>query len=162
MVRWFKLFGSQYFGFWALGIVLFVLQEIPYILMPLFHLGSNPIMNLPETSVLLDICEKILGSLCIAVMIFVVHRDAELFSVSGWNKKEFFLLAVFLLLANYAGWALYFSGHQSVLVMMLFIVAIPPLYYVAVGLWRRNVPLAVIGTLFFAVHFIHVFENLKE
>lgn len=161
MVRWFKLFGSQYFGFWALGIVLFVLQEIPYMLMPLFQLESNPIMNMPETSVLLDLCEKILGSLCIAVMIFVVHRDAELFSISAWHEKVFFLLAAILLLANYAGWALYFFGHQSISVMMLFIVAVPPLYYTAIGLWRQNVPLAVIGALFFAVHFIHVFKNLK-
>ncbi len=30
MVRWFKLMGDQYFGFWALGLVLFAFQEIPY------------------------------------------------------------------------------------------------------------------------------------
>ena len=36
MVRWIKLFGNQYLGFWVLGLVLFALQEIPYMLMPLF------------------------------------------------------------------------------------------------------------------------------
>ena len=48
MVRWVKIVGNQYFGFWVLGLVLFALQEIPYMLMPLFHLETNPIMNMTE------------------------------------------------------------------------------------------------------------------
>ena len=82
MVRWLKLFGDQYFGFWILGLVLFAIQEIPYMVMPLFHLETNPIMNMAESSAALDVCEKILGSLCIALMIFVVqiavHRAYDL------------------------------------------------------------------------------------
>ena len=62
MVRWVKLFGNQYLGFWILGLILFLVQEIPYMVMPLFHLETNPIMNMAETSMALDICEKILGS----------------------------------------------------------------------------------------------------
>ena len=50
MVRWFKLFGDQYLGFWGLGLVLFVLQEVPYIVMPFFPLETNPIMQMTETS----------------------------------------------------------------------------------------------------------------
>lgn len=82
MVRWFKLFDHQYFGFWVLGLVLFAIQEIPYMVMPLFHLEANPIMNMVETSAALDVCEKVLGSLCIALMIFVVHEEAVLFSIA--------------------------------------------------------------------------------
>ena len=52
------------------------------------------------------------------------------------------------------------EGHQSIFVMMLFIVVLPPLYYAAVGLWRKNTPLTVIGFVFLAVHFSHVFVNL--
>ena len=161
MVRWIKLFGNQYIGFWVLGLVLFAIQEIPYMLMPLFHLETNPIMNMTETSAVLDICEKVLGSLCIALMVFIIHKDAKLFSVSASREKLFFTLAVILLLANFIGWALYFTGHQSILVMMLFIVALPPLYYVAIGLWRQNTPLTICGAIFLAVHFIHVLGNLK-
>ena len=161
MVRWVKLFGNQYLGFWILGLILFAVQEIPYMVMPLFHLETNPIMNMAETSMALDICEKILGSLCIALMIFIIHKDAKLFTVSDGCEKLFFTLAVILLLANFAGWALYFTGHQSVFIMMLFIVALPPLYYVAIGLWRQNVPLAVTGAVFLVVHFTHVLGNLK-
>ena len=111
MVRWFKLFGDQYFGFWVPGVVLFAIQEIPYMVMPLFRLETNPIMNMVETSAALDVCEKVLGSLCIALMHFIV--------------------------------------------------VMPPLYYVAVGLWRRNVPLAVTGVVFLVVHFMHVYGNLR-
>ena len=118
-------------------------------------------MNMTESSPVLDICEKVLGSLCIALMVFVVQKDAKLFSVSDGQEKLFFTMAVILQLANFVGWALYFAGHQSVFVMMLFIVALPPLYYVAISLWRKNTPLMVTGILFFAVHFTHVLGNLK-
>ena len=161
MVRWVKLFGNQYLGFWMLGIVLFALQEIPYMVMPLFHPKANPIMNMAETSMALDICEKILGSLCIVLMIFIVHKDATLFSIADGRERMFFILAVILLLSNFFGWGLYFTGHQSIFIMMLFLVALPPLYYVAIGLWRQNTPLTIIGILFLAVHFTHVLGNLK-
>ena len=161
MVRWVKLFDHQYLGFWILGLVLFAVQEIPYMLMPLFHLETNPIMNMVETSPSLDVMEKVLGSLCIALMIFVVHEDAVLFSISDGKEKLYFTLAVIILLTNFFGWGLYFAGHQSVFVMLFFIVLMPPLYYVAVGLWRRNVLLAAVGAVFLAVHFVHVYGNLK-
>ena len=162
MVRWIKIFGNQNLGFWMLGLVLFALQEIPYMLMPLFHLETNPIMNMTETSAILDVCEKILGSLCIALMVFIVHKDATLFSITDAREKLFFTLAMVILLTNFFGWGLYFTGHQSIFVMMFFIVAMPPLYYVAIGLWRQNMPLVVTGAVFLAVHFFHVLGNLRR
>ena len=101
MVRWFKLFGNQYLGFWLMGLVLFAVQEIPYMLMPLFRLETNPIMNMTEVSTALDACEKFLGSLCIALMVFVIHKDALAFSVTNGREKLFFTLAVIILLANF-------------------------------------------------------------
>ena len=129
--------------------------------MPLVKMEENPIMNMVETSAALDACEKVLGSLCIALMIFVVHRDAVLFSISEGRERLFFVLAMIILLTNFLGWGLYFTGHQSVFVMMFFIVLMPPLYYVAIGLWRRNVPLAAVGVVFLVVHFLHVYGNLR-
>ena len=161
MVRWLKIYGNQYLGFWILGLVLFAVQEIPYMLMPLFHLESNPIMNMTEKSLALDISEKMLGSLCIFLMTFIVHKDATLFSISDGRKKLFFISAAVLILLNFVGWALYFTGHQSVFIMMAFIVALPPLFYVSVGLWRKNMPLVITGTIFFIIHFSHVLGNLR-
>ena len=75
MFKFFRLFGSQYLGFWILGLLLFAVQEIPYMVMPLIKPQSNPIMNMKESSAVLDISEKILGSSCIALMTFIVHKD---------------------------------------------------------------------------------------
>ena len=161
MFRWLRLSGRQYLGFWVLGLVLFALQEIPYMVMPLVRLEKNPIMEMSESSLFLERCEKILGTVCIALMMFVIHENADFFSLRTGREQLFFGLAVAVLLLNFFGWALYFTGRQSLFVMMLFIVALPPLFYVLVGLWRSNIPLVFTGSVFLAVHFIHVLGNLK-
>ena len=161
MFKWIKLFDDQYLGFWVLGLLLFIIQEIPYMIMPLMKLENNPIMNMNESSVILNACEKILGSLCIALMIFVVCDEKKIFSVGEHRELLFFSISVGVLLLNFFGWFLYFTGHQSILVMMLFIVVLPPLYYVFIGLWRNNIILTVTGCIFLVVHFIHVLGNLK-
>lgn len=161
MFRFIKLFGNHYLGFWILGVALFAVQEIPYMIMPLFKLETNPIMNMKESSVILDAAEKILGSLCIAFMMFIVNKNSKLFSVADGKEKLFFILTVLVLLLNFIGWAFYFGGRQSVFVMMFFIVLMPPLYYVFIGLWRNNMMLTVTGGIFLIVHFVHVWGNLK-
>ena len=45
--------------------------------------------------------------------------------------------------------------------LMLFIMALPPLYYAAIGIWRQNTLLSICGTIFLAVHFMHVLGNLR-
>ncbi|MGI6014290.1 MAG: hypothetical protein ACOX7K_08470 [Oscillospiraceae bacterium] len=160
MFRWFKLFRDQYVGFWTLGLILFALQEIPYMVMPLFRMTDNSIMNMQESSFILGICEKILGSLCIAIMCFIVQEKATAFSMGDGINKAGFVLAVVILLLNFLGWGLYFSGYQTLWVMMLFIVALPPLYYAAIGLWRQNWILLIAGIVFEVVHFVHVYGNL--
>lgn len=161
MFKWIKLFGNQYIGFWILGLVCFALQEIPYMVMPLFKLVNNPIMNMQESSVILDICEKVLGSLCIVIMVFIVHDNASVFSIGDGICRIGFISAVIVLLLNFIGWGLYFNGHQSFGVMMFFIVVLPPLYYVCIGLWRENPILFFAGIVFEIVHFAHVYGNLK-
>ncbi len=161
MFRFLKIFGNQYLGFWIFGLILFAVQEIPYMVMPLLKLQSNPIMNMKESSALLNTCEKILGSLCIAFMTFIVHKNVGLFSVTSKNEKVFFCLTVLVLLLNFSGWILYFTEHQSIFVMMFFIVVMPPLYYIFIGLWRNNTILTITGCVFLIVHFFHVLGNLK-
>ncbi len=161
MFKWIKLFDNQYIGFWILGLALFIIQEIPYMIMPLLKLETNPIMNMPESSAFLNACEKILGTFCIALMTFVVCDGKKLFSIGEPRERLFFCISIGILLLNFFGWFLYFTGHQSVFVMMAFIVLLPPLYYVFIGLWRNNVILIVTGCIFLVVHFTHVLGNLK-
>lgn len=162
MFKFFKLFGSQYLGFWLFGLLLFAVQEILYMVMPLFKLQTNPIMNMTESSRILDMFEKILGSLCIASMIFIVNKNSNLFLPADGKEKIFFALSVTVLLLNFIGWGIYFSGRQSIFVMMFFIVIMPPLYYFFIGLWRKNILLTVTAVPFLIIHFIHVLGNLRS
>lgn len=155
-----KLFKNQHLGFWAPGLLFFALQEVPYMVMPFIHLDSNPIMNMQESSMIMNVLEKILGTLCVISMIFIVPKDTGSINKNG-PKKIYFLIAVTILLLNYFGWTLYFTGHQSILIMMFSIVMLPPLYYIYIGLWRDNPPLIAIGSLFEIVHFTHVWMNLR-
>lgn len=162
MLYWVKIYGNEYFGFWTLGLLFFALQEVPYILMPLFHLETNPIMNMSETSTTLDLLEKMAGIACVGLMLFLVHKEETFFSVSNTREKFFFILAMAILVANYIGWILYFTGHQSIAIMMIFLVALPPLYYTAIGLWRHNTPLTIVSVIFFVIHAVHVYGNLSQ
>lgn len=124
-------------------------------------LESNPIMNMQESSAFLDIGEKVLGSLCIVIMTFIVQKDAELFSVGTGVNRIGFIAVIIVLLLNYLGWTLYFNGYQSIAVMMFFIAILPPLYYVCIGLWRHNLVLVFTAIPFLFIYFIHVLGNLK-
>ena len=161
MVKWFKIFGDQYVGFWFLGLVLFALQEVPYMVMPFFRLDRNPIMTMQESSVVLDICEKIFGSLCIVLMTFMIQADVPFFRIGKGYSRVGFVLAAAVLVLNYIGWLFYFNGHQSIGVMLFFLVVLPPLYYVFIGLWRQNWMLFGVGIVFGIVHFLHVYGNLR-
>lgn len=162
MFRWIKLSENQYLGLWAMGLILFVIQEIPYMIKPLFDLKNDPLMNMPESSIGLNICEKVLGSLCMFLMIFIVHKDATFFSISEKYERVFFLLTVAVLALNFAGWLLYLTLNQSIWVIMFFIVSLPPVYYIFIGLQRKNIPLAIAGGAFFIIHFTHVLGNLLK
>ncbi len=101
MVKWLKLFGNQYLGFWILGLVLFVMQEIPYMIMPLLKLETNPIMNMLESSAVLNTCEKILGSLCVALMTFIICDEKKIFSIREPWELLFFCISMGILLLNF-------------------------------------------------------------
>lgn len=159
MHKWLKLFKDQYLGFWILGLVFFILQEVPYIIMPFISLDNDPLMNMVETSTILNILEKILGISCIVLMCFVVKKDASIFILGESFQKLGFVLAIIFLLAYYFGWILYFNGHQSLGIILGFLVAMPPLYYAAIGLWRENWILLIFGLIFLIVHLTHVHGN---
>lgn len=160
MFKWFKIVKNQYFGLWLIALALFAVQEIPYMVMPLIHLETNPVMNMPTNSLFLDVCEKIFGVLCIVVMTLIVHKDNTLFSVKSKSEVAFFSVAVCVIALNFIGWILYYCGFQSVAIMIIFIFALPPLYYVFIGLWRKNYFLVGVGGAFFIVHLSNAFVNL--
>jgi hypothetical protein len=161
MFKWIRVTKNYYIGFFALGLLLFALQETPYMIMPLMKLSANPIMNLSNRVPWLDIAQTILGSLSVAVLILLVRRDSKAFSLHGGRERTFFGLAMVCLALNFSGWGFYFAGYQAKALILCCLVVAVPLYYVFLGLWRENYPLSVIGTLFLAAHVVNVAINLS-
>lgn len=160
MVKWIKLTQTQYLGFFALGLVFFLLQEVPYLMMPLIPLESNPLMEMQDRSVLLNITEKVLGISCVVVMLFLVRGDATWFSLATPREKVFFGAAMLAIAGYFIGWVFYFRGYQSLPLIFGLLVALPPLYYMFIGLWRGNSALAALGGMFLIVHVANVWYNL--
>lgn len=129
--------------------------------MPLFKLTHNPIMNMKESSAVLNALEKVLGSLCIVLMLFIVQKDASPFQIGEGISRIGFICAAVLLLLNFIEWGLYFSGRQSVAITLFFLVMLPPLYYASIRIWRANRILAGVDVLFAIVNFVHVAGNIK-
>ena len=160
MVKWIKLTKNQYIGFFALGLAFFVLQELPYIIMPLLSLSSNPLMEMQDKSLILNALEKVLGVSCIVTMLFLVRGDAKWFSLGTAMEKRFFCVAVLAIIAYFTGWFFYFNGFQSFALMLGLLVAMPPIYYTFIGLWRKNYALTAFGSMFLLAHLVNVANNL--
>lgn len=161
MVKWLRLTEHQYLGFFALGLVLFALQELPYVLMPLIPLASNPLMEMRDKSAILNVIEKVLGVSCVVVLLFLVRGDAKWFSLGTQREVIFFSLAMLAIAGYFAGWILYYNGHQGLPLILGTLVALPPIYYALIGLWRGNYVLAVFGGAFLFAHGFNVWNNLK-
>lgn len=160
MIKWRKIFGNHWLGIWFLGLAFFFVQEIPYMVMPLIHLDTNPLMNMQTEFTALDVLEKIFGSLSIAAMLLIVNGETKWFSLKDIQERVSFIGVIITILLNFLGWGLYFGGYQSIAIMIIFLVAMPPLYYIAIGLWRKNYILAIIGGLFWVFHFSNALTRL--
>lgn len=161
MVKWFKLSENQYFGLFALGFIFFFIQELPYIIMPLIPLSTNPLMEMQDKSAVLNIAEKALGISCIIVMLFLVRSDAKWFSLATTKEIAFFSVAMIAIVGYFIGWIFYYRGFQSLPLILCTLVALPPIYYTFIGLWRKNCALAVLGGMFLLAHMLNVWNNLK-
>jgi len=160
MIKWVKLTKTQYFGFFSLGLALLLLQELPYIVMPFIPLASNPLMEMQDKSLVLNVIEKVLGISSIASMMFIVHKDANCLSLNTPKEKRFFCGVMLAIASYFIGWVLYFNGIQNLVVILCLLVAMPPIYYTFIGFWRKNYVLVVLGTLFLFAHIANVSNNL--
>lgn len=161
MVKWARLTKNQCFGFFALGLAFFLLQELPYIAMPFIPLASNPLMEMQDKSGVLNAVEKMLGVSCIITMLFLVRGDAKWFSLNNKKEKTCFALAMISIIGYFIGWIFYYNGFQSLPLILCLLVALPPIYYTFIGLWRKNYVLAVLGGMFLIAHMTNVWNNLK-
>ena len=79
MIKWKPLFKDYYLGIFVIGIIAYIIQEIPYLVMPFINLNNNPIMNMEKNYLLLEILQNVFGILSIILLIFVVKKDDKFF-----------------------------------------------------------------------------------
>lgn len=154
------LFKDYYLGIFLLGIVAILIQELPYIIMPFIKLNSNPIMEMKESSVVLNIFEKIFGILSMVLLVLIVKENDKWFSIKDLSEKIFFFVAIALIATNLIAWVFYFNGFQSIPLIIICLFAVVPLYYLFIGLWRKNYLLVISSAIFFIIHTLHGCLNL--
>lgn len=159
MLKFFRLFKHYYLGISFAGIAAFVIQEIPYIVMPLIDPASNPIMNVQNGIKWLEITQGVFGILSMIFLMMIVRDDVKVFSITAPKDKLFFFLTASMILINFAGWAFYYMGYQYGWLIVMTQFAVVPLYYLFYGLWKKNCFLVISSVPFFVIHTINGYMN---
>ena len=159
MIRIAHLYKNYYLGISFIGIIAFVVQEIPYIIMPLVKPEPNPIMNMQNELKWVRTIQGIFGMLSMILLMLLVRDDVSFFSIEKTRDKVFFILTLIMILINFIGWAFYYSGHQFGWLIVVSQFAVVPLYYLCFGLWKYNYPLVLTAAIFFSIHTINGYMN---
>lgn len=84
-------------------MIAYVIQEIPYIFMPLVNPTHNPIMCMQNEIEWLVTIQNILGVLTMVFLMLIVRDDVGLFSLRTTKEKTFFALTALMLLITLLG-----------------------------------------------------------
>ena len=153
------LFKHFYFGISFIGIAAFMIQEIPYIVMPLIKPASNPIMSMTSEIEWIETVQGLFGILSMVVLMLIVRDDIKPIPRETAKDKTFLFLMVMMILINYVGWTLYYMGHQYGWLIIISQFATVPLYYLFFGLWKSNYLLVGTAVPFFVIHTINGILN---
>ena len=159
MLKFVRLFKNYYLGISFIGIAAFVIQEIPYIVMPLINPASNPIMNMQNEIEWIEMMQGIFGMLSMIMLMLIVRDDVKLIPLVSAEEKVYFSLTVFMISINFAGWTAYYMGYQYEWLIVISQFAAVPLYYLFFGLWKRNYLLVWTAVPFFVIHTINGILN---
>lgn len=154
-MKFVHLFKHYYLGISVIGIAAFVIQEIPYIIMPLIKLEPNPIMSMQNEIKWIGAAQGIFGVLSMVLLMLIVRDDVKVFPLATTKEQVFFLLTILMIAINFVGWAFYYAGHQYGWLIVLSQFAVVPLYYMFFGLWKSNYLLAGAAVPFFLIHTIN-------
>lgn len=159
MINILHLFKNYYLGISFIGIAAFVIQEIPYIVMPLIKPASNPIMNMQNEIKWIQTVQGIFGMLSMILLMLIVRDDVKLIPIETTKDKTFLFLMILMILINFIGWILYYMGYQYGWLIIISQFAVVPLYYLFFGLWKSNYLLVGTAVPFFVIHTINGIMN---
>ena len=126
--------------------------------MPLFHLETNPIMNMTNIK-WIETVQAIFGMLSMILLMLIVRDDVKLIPIETTKDKTFLFLTILMILVNFIGWTLYYMGHQYGWLIIISQFAVVPMYYLFFGLWKSNYLLGGIAFPFFVIHTINGIMN---
>ena len=136
-----------------------MIQEIPYIVMPLIKPASNPIMSMTSEIEWIETVQGLFGILSMVVLMLIVRDDIKPIPRETAKDKTILFLMVMMILINYVGWTLYYMGHQYGWLIIISQFAAVPLYYLFFGLWKSNYLLVGTAVPFFVIHTINGILN---
>ena len=159
MLKFVHLFKHYYLGISFIGIAAFLIQEIPYIIMPLIKPASNPIMNMHNEIKWIETVQGIFGMLSMILLMLIVRDDVKIIPQETGREKTLLFLTVLMILINFIGWTLYYTGYQYGWLIVISQFAVVPLYYLFFGLWNSNYLLVGTAIPFFIIHTINGIMN---
>ncbi|MCM1102145.1 MAG: hypothetical protein NC079_11150 [Clostridium sp.] len=159
MIKFVHLFKNYYLGISFIGIIAFVIQEIPYMVMPLIKPASNPIMNMQNEISWIEKTQGLFGVLSMVLLILIVRDDNTFLSVTTRKEKVFLTITILMILINFIGWTFYYLGFQYGWLIVISQFAVVPLYYLFFGLWKSNYLLVVTSLAFFIFHTMNGYLN---
>ena len=159
MLKFIHLYKNYYLGISFIGIAAFVIQEIPYIVMPFIKPESNPIMSMTNEIKWIETVQSIFGMLSMILLMLIVRDDVKLIPIETTKDKTFLFLTILMILINFIGWTLYYMGHQYGWLIIISQFAVVPLYYLFFGLWESNYLLVGTAVPFFVIHTINGIIN---
>ena len=136
-----------------------MIQEIPYIVMPLIKPASNPIMNMTNEIKWIEMVQSIFGIFSMILLMVIVRNDVKLIPRETTKDKAFLFLMIMMMLINFIGWILYYMGRQYGWLIIICQFAVVPLYYLFFGLWKSNYLLVGTAVPFFVIHTINGIMN---
>jgi hypothetical protein len=98
---------------------------------------------------ILNIIEQAFGIMTVALLILLLNKGG------GRNSNLYIGLALLFLVGYDSAWIFYFSGVVSPWLIIIGIAAMPPLYFLFVGLWMKNY-VALIPCLIFGITHIAI------
>ena len=132
------------FGFSLLGLLFYALQLLPNIIWMVKPPANNVLTQNSSPYKILNITEQGCGILTVALLILLVNK-------SGEGTPIFYLvLAILFLLGYYIAWVFYYKGVVHPWLLIIGIAAMPPLYFISVGLWLNNL-IALIPCVIFGI-----------
>ncbi len=97
--------------------------------------------------------------LSMILLMLIVRDDVKLIPRETAKEKIFLFLAFLMIVINFIGWTMYYTGYQNGWLIIISQFAVVPLYYLFFGLWKSNYLLVGTAVPFFVIHTINGIMN---